>query len=190
MSTFVADLKHAWLDMLEPPWRRPGRDNPLTWRFWFVGWIWAVAGLILGAFIAPTVLQRAGLADSDYQDAFNLAVAVLTGFLVQFLGWIFAFGVLAPLADHLEGMPDWVSDVLYFPFVAVFALLPVAGVGYALYRYLTWVGVGQRSIAVAFVVGLLVKAFIIPTIWGVLKSKAFRLFMRWLRGDTVKPRGA
>jgi hypothetical protein len=186
MSTFVADLKHAWLEMLEPPWRRPGRDNPLTWRFWVVGWTWAIAGLILGAFIAPTVLQRAGLASSDYQDVFNLAVAVLTGFLVQFLGWVFAFGVLAPLADYLEGLPDWVSDVLYFPFVAVFALLPLVGVGYGIYRYLTWVGAGQRSIAVAFVGGLLVKALLIPLIKGIMTGALFRWFMRWLRGGKVK----
>jgi hypothetical protein len=187
MSTFVADLKNAWLEMLEPPWRRPGRDNPLTWRFWVAGWTWAIAGLVLGAFIAPTVLQHAGLASTDYQDALNLSVALLTGFLVQFLGWVFAFGVLAPLADYLEGLPDWVSVVLYFPFVAAFALVPLAGVGYALYRYLTWVGAGQRSIAVAFVGGLLIKAFVIPAIWGAMKSKAFRLFMGWLRGDKVKP---
>jgi hypothetical protein len=190
MSSFVEDLKHVWLEMLEPPWRRPGRESPLNGRFWVVGWTWAIAGLILGAFIAPSVLRRAGLANSNYADALNLAVAVLTGFLVQFLGWLFGFGVLGSLADYLEGVPDWVTNVLYLPFVGVFVLLPLAGVGYALYRYLTWVGPGQRSIIVAFVGGLLIKAFIIPAIWGAIKSKAFRLFMNWLRGNKVKARGA
>jgi hypothetical protein len=66
----------------------------------------------------------------------------------------------------------------------------VSRVGYALYRYFTWVGAGQGHVTAAFVGALLFKVLLIPLIKGIVTGAAFKLLMRWLRGDktsTSKP---
>jgi hypothetical protein len=68
--------------------------------------------------------------------------------------------------------------------------LPLAVVGYGIYRYFTWLSVSQHSITIAFVGALLVKTFLIPLIKGIVTGALFKFFMRWLRGDKPKPRGA
>lgn len=45
----------------------------------------------------------------------------------------------------------------------------------------------QGHVTTGFVGGLLVKTFVIPAIWGAIKSKAFQAFMSWLRGGKPKP---
>ncbi len=106
-------FRMLWLYMLDPPWRHsepepdpsvktdygtgPSIGKWLLWRMrrrlhwyvWVAGWLWAVAGLVLGALVAPLLLKRAGLSDTQYQDWIVIGVAVLAGFLVQFLSWCF-----------------------------------------------------------------------------------------------------
>jgi len=68
--------------------------------------------------------------------------------------------------------------------------LPFAGVGYGIYRYLTWVGSGQRSVTIAFVGSLLIKPFLIPFLKGLETGAIFKKIMDWLRGDKVEANGA
>lgn len=58
------------------------------WFMWLIGWLWTLAGLFLGALIAPSLLRLVGLADTPYQNWLVVAVAVVAGFLVQFIGWL------------------------------------------------------------------------------------------------------
>lgn len=66
--------------------------------------------------------------------------------------------------------------------LALGLLVPFAGVGYGIYRYLTWAGAGQRTVTVSFVGGLLVKTLAIPLIKGIVTGAIFRWFTGWLRG--------
>jgi hypothetical protein len=111
-----------------------------------------------------------------------IGVVALAGFLVQVLSWcllalIFGVGKAASLPKAL----GW-------PVLLVVFVLPLAGVGYALYRYVTWVGTGQGVVTTAFLGGLLIKTFLIPFIKGIVTGAGFKLFMRWLRGG--KPKSA
>lgn len=203
MSAFVDFLKLAWAHMLEPPWRHSRQDDAEDgdWSLWVFGWAWATAGLVLGATVAPSIVKWARLSDTPYQDAFVIGVAVFAGFLVQLLGWSL-LGLLAVVGKSTSN-PDSDSEreplafsaptyVLAFGCVMllVVALWPLAGVGYGLYRYFTWIGAGQRTVTVAFVGGLLVKTFLIPLIKGLVTGALFRWFVQWLRGGKVKARGA
>lgn len=175
--------------MFEPFWkdtseRRERRE--IHRANWLVNWTWAIIGLVGGALVAPSLLQLVGLAHTSYTDGLVIAVAVVAGLLVQLLGT-----VLSVLSVHLfpiktNGLGWYVIELGG----CVVVLFPLVGVGYGIYRYLTWVGPGQRSVTVAFVGGLLIKTFVIPAIWGAIKSSAFQAFMRWLRGDKVKTRDA
>jgi len=55
----VRYLSHIWLAMLIPPWREvePGERRFSHLFYWIVGWVWALAGIILGAVIAPYLLE-------------------------------------------------------------------------------------------------------------------------------------
>jgi hypothetical protein len=85
----VRYLSHIWLAMLIPPWREaePGGRRFSRLFYWIVGWVWALAGIILGAVIAPYLLGIWELANSPYQDALVIGIAAIAGFVVQFLGW-------------------------------------------------------------------------------------------------------
>ena len=183
MVRFTNAIKSFWLDMLVPPWRHSGPDDRFDhWASWLIGWAWALSGLVLGALIAPLLVRFAGLSNASYQDALVIGIAVFAGFVVQLFGWcLWLFFFLC-----IQNMPEYLR-VWGTPVVLV---LPLAASGYGVYRYLTWVGAGQRSVTIAFVGGLLIKTFIIPAIWGAIKSRAFQAFMRWLRGDKVKTKGA
>jgi hypothetical protein len=109
-----------------------------------------MAGLVLGALIAPWLVQFAGLSTTPYHDWLGVPVALLAGILVQYLGWILAF--LLPL----RLIPPSLYKLLSYPAVA----LPLAGVGYGIYRYLTWVGPGQSSVRSAFFGALVVWWFL------------------------------
>jgi hypothetical protein len=180
MDYLMDELKRAWLDMLEPPWRDSGSDKERFnhWFLWLVGWTWALAGLVLGALVAPSLVQVAGFSSTPYEDALVVGVAVLAGFIVQLLGWL--IGALAGLITA-----SWLDGTL----VATVVVLPLAGVGYGIYRYLTWVGAGQRSVTIAFVGGLLIKTFAIPLIKGIVTGALFKWFLNWLRGGNTKARG-
>lgn len=179
-------LKAMWLLMFEPPWRHSGDDRKLEhWLGWIIGWAWVLAGLVLGAFLAPVLVQSMRLMHMPYEDETAIAITVLMGFLVQILGWgllvLLTFGSERIWGDA-SGWPYWLS----IPWMVIVFLMPLASVGYGLFRYLTWVGAGQREIIVAATGGFLIKAFILPAIAGFAKSKTFKLFMAWLRGGRDK----
>src|SRR5260221_11913343 len=78
MDVYRHNLQEAWRWMLEPPWRHSG---PAPWRrthwlFWLVGYAWSLAGLVLGAVAAPSLVRFAGLSDSPDHAAPGLGVAV------------------------------------------------------------------------------------------------------------------
>ncbi len=174
MGDYIGGLKVMWLWMLQPPWRHSGRGDERVshWFIWLFGWAWALAGLVLGALSAPSHVQVAGLSDAPYQDALVIGVVALAGFLVQVLGWCLLaliFGV---------GKAVSLPKTLGWPVLLVVFVLPLAGVGYALYRYFTWVGAGQEVVTVAFVGGLLIKTFLIPLIKGILSGAALKFLIR------------
>jgi hypothetical protein len=89
MGRFWVELKNAWADMLESPWRHTGPDDlrRAHWVNWLVGWAWAVAGLVLGALVAPKLIEVAGLKNIPHQDWLIVAVAIIAGFSVHLFGW-------------------------------------------------------------------------------------------------------
>lgn len=187
MGWFIEILRYAWRDMIEVPWHhsRPDDWRVEHWLNWLFGWAWAISGLLLGALVAPMVVQWASiqwavLADTRFQDWFVIAVAVIAGFFVQCLGW-FLLGV-----TEVAYFKDWVPVSARWPMFSVALVLPLAGVVYGIFRYLTWVGAGQREVSIAFVGGLLVKTFLIPLIKGVVTGALLRWFMHWLRGGNDK----
>jgi hypothetical protein len=207
MSEFAHSLRRIWLWMFEPPWRHSGADNEKDyhWLFWLSGWAWAVAGLVLGAFVAPALVQHVGLVNTPYQDSLVIGVAVVAGFLAQLVGWCLFWGIHIVLAwlwtRNGPTRSHWVGENNYgrlsgnrllgeFGMLMELAALLFLVLGFALYRYLTWVGPGQSQVITAFVGGLLVKTFLIPFIKGIVTGALFRRFMRWLRGDKVKASGA
>lgn len=203
-------LKTVWSNMIELPWR--GSQNTgvfdraverglslysgnggwiqhpelfartMRWLAWIAGWVWSLSGLLLGAFIAPSLMQRIGLARSPYQDYTTIAIAVVVGLLIQLLAWLVmlladwtARGISTPMPLH--------RLLVFTPISILLMCWPVAAVGYALYRYLTWIGPDQRAITIAFVGGLFVKVLIIPGIKTVLTGYGFKRLMAWLRDD-------
>ncbi len=90
MGVFIGKMKVFSLWMLEPPWRHsgPAQWEKAHWLVWFVGSVWSLAGLVLGAVVAPSLVQSVGHLATPYQGALVTGVAVLAGFLVQSLGWL------------------------------------------------------------------------------------------------------
>ncbi len=184
MGDYIGGLKVMWVWMLQPPWRHSGLVNERAshWFIWLLGWAWSIAGLILGAVVAPSIVQVAGLSATPYLGALMIGGVVLAGFLVQALGWcvlalIFGIGKAVSLPKAL----GW-------PVLLVVFVLPLAGVGYALYPYLTWVGAHQEVITLILVGSLFVKAFLIPSLNAVAVGAGFKFIMQWLRGG--KPKSA
>lgn len=106
------------------------------------------------------------------------------GFLVQVFG-TFAGALLwlvQPKSKWLKPL-DWASDFLT-------QWLPVIIVAYLIHVYLTQVGATQRHITISFVDALLIKVVLIPLIKGIVTGVALKFFVRWLRGDKVKAKGA
>ena len=192
MDVFRRNLKEAWLWMLEPPWRHSG---PAPWRrthwlFWLVGTAWSLAGLVLGAVASPSLVRFAGLSVIPDQDALAIGVAVLAGFLLQSLVWfvlVSALLVVVLISDRCS-LPYAVALAAGLLVCCTLAVLPFVGVGYALYRYVTWVGSGQGLATIALVGALLVKTLLIPLVKGIVTGALFKWFMTWLRGG--KPKSA
>jgi hypothetical protein len=143
-----------------------------------------LAGVVLGALVAPRLVDAVGLAGTAYQDWLVIAFAVLAGFALQLLGWVALFGAYFSGGSSLSGRNVYGSGLLIIGSL----LLPFAGVGYGIYLYLSWAGSDQRTATVAFVGGLLVKVFLSPFVKGLVTGALFRWFMKWLRGgkDTTK----
>lgn len=179
MGEFIEVLKVMWRFMLEPPWSNSAEategDIWGHWIAWTAGWAWALAGLVFGALISQSLLHWVNLANSQYKDWLVIVVAVLAGMLVQLLGtgmWMFIFDL--EKGEHISNVGCVVT--------VSSAVVLVAGLGYGIYRYLTWIGAGQREVTIAFVGGLLVKTFLIPLIKGIVTGALFKWFMSWLRG--------
>jgi hypothetical protein len=192
MRELMDMLKGTWLAMLEPPWRNSvaGLTPFQHQAVWLIGWAWAIAGLILGAFFAPSLVQYVGLANTPYRDELDIGIAVLAGFLVQLLGWLLLLPFV--LAVQRINYRALANPRLLLSVLAIIASVPVplAAVGYALYRYFTWVGTGQGLVTTGFVGGLLIKTFLIPFIKSIVTGVAFQRFMTWLHGkdaSTSKP---
>ncbi len=187
MGEFMDSVRDAWFSMLEPPWRHTGTDKKSVrlghWFLWLIGWAWALAGLVLGALVAPSLVQLAGLSDTLYLDWLIIAIAVLAGFLVQLLGWCLLIAWV-PISGLL--VVGAIGRIMAVILLVIACLLPFAGVGYALYRYFALVGADQRTVTIAFVGGLLVKTLVIPLIKGIVTGAAFKVLMRWLRGKESK----
>lgn len=184
---FLQDARCMWLSMFALPWRNQSTDaveRGTTWTAWIVGWTWTLAGLAGGAVLAPGMVQAARLANTPYQDWLAIAIAVLASVLVQLCGLLLLslWGVATPddyVAKVQSQAPSLhlLAGVLTIWLAGLVAMvLPVAGIGYAVYRYLTWVGPGQHSVAVAFVGGLLIKTFAVPLIKGLATGALFKWF--------------
>jgi hypothetical protein len=97
---FVSDLLVIWEFMCTFPWPRPkitSGSRPLHVASWIVGWVWAIAGVFLGAFVAPSLIEYWELADTPYQDYVIVAVSALAGFAAQLAGWLPFIVVLPPV---------------------------------------------------------------------------------------------
>ena len=57
---------------------------------------------------------------------------------------------------------------------------------YALYRNLTWAGMGQQAVTLAFAGGLLLNAFASPLLMGIVTGALAKWFIGWLRSGKVK----
>src|SRR5258708_2473797 len=133
MNDFFGYLKNVWLDMLEPPWRRPQSpaERRIHWVLWLAGWAWSLSGLVIGASIAPMFVQNWAFTNPSYRDALAIALAVAAGFLLQLLGW-------------------WLSTLVfaYLGFMTSFVQLATAAwllavAGYGVYHYFTLVSGSQ-----------------------------------------------
>ena len=191
MGEVLTTVKAMWLYMIEPPWRHSGSERQRSehWFAWFTGWVWSLAGVALGALIAPLLVRIAGLSNTQYQGTLVIAIAVVAGFCIQALGWLilaFAAAALEASGAYLGG---W-KPSYQWSFLVMMGILPLTCVGFCAYLYLTWVGAGQRSVTIAFVGALLIKTFLIPFIKGIVTGAIFKWFMSWLRGDKVKTKDA
>src|SRR5262249_53592681 len=173
--------------MLVPPWRhsRPEHQQDIYELVWIVGWGWTFAGLVLGALVAPSLVQFARLSQAPYQDGLVIGAAVIIGFLVQLLGWC----LFALCAWGLRSWPAPLKNHAVFVSIVPLLLSP-AVLSYGLPRYVTWVGEGQRSVTVAFVGALLFELCAILLIKGIVTGALLRWFIGWLRGEDAKPKGA
>jgi hypothetical protein len=203
---FVRQLKNAWLMMLERPWQSAGTgdDKETHWVLWLTGWTWSIAGLLLGALVAPTLLQIAGFADITYYDVAVIAVAVLVGFLIQLLGWSCAillyslfqfltFRFSLQLGESKYRLAHAVLTaymalelVLWLVILAVIFLFPLACATLGVYVYFSLVGEIEGSVVVAAVGGLFIKLVALPLIKAVLSATALAFLVRWLRGTNSK----
>jgi hypothetical protein len=185
MRNYLNTLKREWRFMLEPPLRdNPPNPDPVdaqlgSVRFvWLVIWTWAISGLVLGSLLAPGIIQYWGLTNTRYQDALIIGIAVAVGFIVQWVGWTL-LQIMAFFRKMLYDGPDLLLTIWTY-ITGVIYILPFVGVGYALYRYFTWVGPGHRLVATAFVGGVLVKMLLIPFIKSIVTGTALNLFRKWL----------
>lgn len=202
-ETLIRQMKNSWLSMFEPPWRlwQPATTveelEGCGFGGWLLGWAWALAGLVGGAFFAPLLVQWAGLSHTSYQDWLVIGIAVLASVVTQVLSMSLLLLVAVGLALFIDAtttvlvMHDFLESVAISSMAVMFfiaSLLPIAAVGYGIYRYLSWVGAGQRTVTIAFVGALLIKTFAIPLIKGIATGALFRWLMKWLRGgkDTKK----
>jgi hypothetical protein len=90
-------MKLTWSYMFEPPWRHNGLNDErrIHWLIWTLSWVWTLSGLVLGALVAPSLVQWVRLHYTQYQeplvkfqDWLVIGVAVLAGFVLQLVGFL------------------------------------------------------------------------------------------------------
>ncbi len=144
---FLVGWRYSWRRWRDLPWRRFHSRNE-----WLLYIAFALLGLVLGALVAPSLVQVTRGVGTVYQDALVVAVALVSSLCVFLVGYNLAFVMVL--------LSAWISQWIWGAYVT----LVFAAIGYGVYRYVTWVGPGQREVAIAFVGGLLVKTFLIPLI--------------------------
>ena len=144
---FLVGWQYSWRRWRDVPWRRfHTRDG------WSLYVAFALLGLVLGALAAPSLVHVTGLAGTCYQDVLAVALALVSSLCVFRVGEDLAFVMVLLFA--------WISWRIWEAYVTVV----IAAIGYGVYRYVTWLGPGQRDVAIAFVGGLLIKVFLIPLV--------------------------
>jgi hypothetical protein len=125
------------------------------------------------------------MASNRYQDALDIGIAVLVGFLAQLVGWVLTIAVSAAsiaLSARRDRWPTKTDIFVMLLFGRLAMLLPLAAVGYGIYRYFTSLGPGQARVAAAFVGAFLVKVFLIPFIKTIASGIALLWLKTFLRG--------
>jgi hypothetical protein len=151
-----------------------------------LGWSWSILGLILGAFIAPSLLAHWRLLNSAYQDWAIYAIAALSAFTVQLISfgvyiiltYIVAFPIyiLMPIKAILN-RPGQVALSLAF---MVAALAFLAGESYALWWFITTHGTHQGLTGV-HVLGAFIATRVFKTvIIGSIGRWLWKRFKRWI----------
>jgi hypothetical protein len=191
-SAAKAELRVAWLAMVVPPWLDSGdrRVRTAHWVWWFVGWVWTLAGLTSGALVAPSLIRVLGLAHTTYEDWLVIALAVLAGFLVQMLGWSLISFLTLVLANNLpidvfSRYKTRTQTLIAFLSLCAVILLPLVGVGFGIYVYLARISADQRTVTIAFLGALLIKT-LITLFKGIVTRVALKLFLRRLRRDSKR----
>jgi hypothetical protein len=142
-SDIVHALQHGWLPSFVVPWQRVEltRYSPPKWRslvvamswlVWVVGCMWMIAGLVMGALVAPSFIQFLGLRHPPYRDAGAIALTVLAGLLTHFLlwWWVFLAGIVR------DNLPARVRLALAPLMLTSLVAPPSLRIGYGLYRSL------------------------------------------------------
>jgi hypothetical protein len=191
-----------WARVFTPPWRALRHVGPPRFKYWrarrtrlssraalwALGWGWSLVGIILGAFLAPALLNQWGAAQSDLaRDVASCGVAALMGYVVQTLsfGLLLLFVAIWGLRPEplLEGggVSSWVSiaDELEYmttdrPQVIASSVILV-GESAALWWYVTTQVTLQGAVATYVLGGLIIKV-----VSGLLVTRVFW----WLRGET------
>lgn len=132
-----------------------------------------------------------------YEEEFTIAVAVLVGFIIQFVGFllqaipgkIFIYIAIKHTSDEVTGnammrgyqrsLPFWVQSLLTLLTLAL-CVLPLVLVGVLLNLYLSQVGEGQRVAVITLAAIALIKSFIISRFFDALKERGIKAFKRWI----------
>jgi hypothetical protein len=160
-------MRHG-LDQVKRLWRRFLR--PTAW------WLrrlepqaWALAGVMLGALVASSLLHAMRLENTSYRELLGILVAVVVGILAETVGVGLILVLTGVLIFNLSKRGSW-ERIPRLPRgglrLAEYTLdfLPFAALGVVIYRYFSWVVDGQHSVAVDFVGGVLVVLGVIPLI--------------------------
>lgn len=194
-----------WSRMFTPPWRRLRYVGPPRFKYrrarrtrpsgravlWALGWGWSLVGLILGAFLAPTLLDQWGAAQNDLvRLVASCGVAALMGYAVQTLsfGVLYLFVVIWGLRGEpllvAGGVSSWVSvaDELEYmttdrPQVIASSVVLVCESA-ALWWYLAAQAVPEEPLVAYLLGGLIIKVasgFFVTRVYWRLSGKTGRL---------------
>lgn len=177
MRNFVLMMQRVWRVMFEPPWKKSAEYSRwVRWEGWTVGWFYALEGLVAGALVAPSLLDKVGLANSPYYDWLLITIPVVTSVLVQLLWWgsmVIMNSLWPSVAIKLPWWKRWLLLYSYslVQFVAMY-------LGFVLvYNLISALQTKQGGVAISLVGGLVFNLIIIPFIVGKLGSR----FVDWIR---------